>query len=96
MDLREMEWVTLQISITIRRITEINVAHFQRCMLTVAVHLKEKLNEEEVKALVSRISDAMKETGFAFETQFFLYNEETMRIGIVPGRSAFMDRFPQA
>lgn len=65
-------------------------------MLTVAVHLKEKLNEAEVQALVKRISDAMKETGLAFETQFFLYNEETMRIGVVPGKSAFMDRFPQA
>ena len=65
-------------------------------MLTVAVHLKEKLNEAEVQALVKRISDAMKETGLAFETQFFLYNEETMRIGVVPGKSAFMDRFPPA
>ncbi len=65
-------------------------------MLTVAVHVKDKLSESEVQAVVKRISEAMKETGLAFETQFFLYNEETMRIGVVPGRSAFMDRFPQA
>ena len=91
-----MEWFDLQISVSLPRITDIKVARFGSCMLTVAVHLKEKLGEKEVQALVKRISDAMKETGFAFETQFFLYNEEAMRIGVVPGRSAFMDRFPQA
>lgn len=65
-------------------------------MLAVAIHLKDKLSESEVQAVVKRISDSMKETGLAFETQFFIYDEETMRIGVVPGRSAFMDRFPQA
>ncbi len=65
-------------------------------MLTVAVHVKDKLSESEVQGVVKRISEAMKETGLAFETQFFLYNEESMRIGVVPGRAAFMDRFPQA
>jgi hypothetical protein len=91
-----MERVNLRISLDLFRITKINKAGLRNFMLTVAVHVKEKLNEEEVQGLVKRISDAMKESGFAFETQFFLYNEETMRIGVVPGRSAFMDRFPQA
>ncbi len=58
--------------------------------------MKESLNEKEVQAVVKRISDSMKETEFAFETQFFIYDEETMRIGVVPGKSAFMDRFPKA
>lgn len=65
-------------------------------MLTVAVHVKDKISESDVQAVVKRIAEAMKDTGLAFETQFFLYNEESMRIGVVPGRSAFMDRFPQA
>ncbi len=65
-------------------------------MLTVAVHLKDRLSDSEVQAVVKRVADCMKETGLAFETQFFIYNEETMRVGVVPGRSAFMDRFPQA
>lgn len=65
-------------------------------MITIAVHLKDKLSENEIQDVVKRISDCMKETGFAFDTQFFLYNEETMRLGVTPGRSAFMDRFPQA
>jgi hypothetical protein len=65
-------------------------------MITVAVHLKDKLSETDAQKVVKRVSDCMRETGLAFETQFFLYNEETMRIGVVPGKSAFMDRFPQA
>ncbi len=75
---------------------EINAARIGSSMLTVAIHLKDILSEGEVQVLVKRVSDVMKETGFAFETQFFIYNEESMRIGVVPGRSAFMDRFPQA